>query len=219
MDQKTWQNQFAFRPLSQDSVVLAEVLFGNEYGLLDPLPAEGVIIDVGAHIGCFAVAALMRGVGKLVCYEPDPGNFDLLRKNVSPWDEPFGRVEIHNEAVFVRRCKIPFEPMGVNTAMGHAGQPTDPLVQCEGMDEILKRFEQVLLLKLDCEGCEWPILMHAEELGRCSEIVCELHTNGPDDPRAQALLDRLTAQGFEAAVAPMPNHRSALQLRAINKRG
>lgn len=215
MDQ-TWQNEFTFRPISQDSVVLAEVLFGNEYGLLDPLDRETVIIDVGAHIGCFAVAALMRGVGKIICYEPDAGNFNLLRKNVSPWDEPFGRVEIHNEAVFVRRCKIPFKRMTNNTAMGHAGQPKDPLVQCESLDEILKRFDQVTLLKMDCEGCEWPMLMHSTELKRCSEIVCELHTTGHDDPRTQLVVDHLTKQGFEATATPMPNHQRAMQLRAIN---
>jgi hypothetical protein len=57
-----------------DIVTLLVVIGRGDYG---HVPAGGVIIDVGAHLGAFTLYALMQGAGKVYFYEPDPS---LYRK-------------------------------------------------------------------------------------------------------------------------------------------
>jgi FkbM family methyltransferase len=44
--------------------------------------SEDVVVDVGAHIGRYALIAA-RNASKVVAVEPDPSNFQLLQRNVS----------------------------------------------------------------------------------------------------------------------------------------
>ena len=45
--------------------------------------AGEVLWDVGANIGSFAVRGMLDGrIGKVLAFEPDPGNFSILQANV-----------------------------------------------------------------------------------------------------------------------------------------
>ena len=94
-------------------------------------------------------------------------------------------------------------------------------VPAVGLDEILSKFERVTLLKLDCEGSEFPILLTSRELARVDEIVGEVHEIGPElmprlipaarvgslkSYRAGLLGARLQALGFEVGFwSPRPH--------------
>jgi len=66
-----------FRPGRWDRFILKE----NSYKLL---PIEGVVMDIGAHIGTFTRDALMHeNVTKIISYEPDNTNFKFLTMNVT----------------------------------------------------------------------------------------------------------------------------------------
>ncbi len=82
-------------------------------------------------------------------------------------------------------------------------------------DEILKQFTRVRLLKLDCEGSEFPILLTCQLLERVEQILGEYHEMGPAvyarlDPAAQIenssayrvehLVARLEQCGFQVCV-------------------
>ena len=71
------------------------------------------------------------------------------------------------------------------------------------LDDLLVRYGRVDLLKLDCEGSEWPILAHASQLHRVRTICGEyhereLHPLCPefDTPFTRGLLRRLLAAHF-----------------------
>ena len=87
--------ELAYRPGTQDELAIREVLFGNEYRLPAKFGADDRIVDIGAHIGMFAVACLERGARRLWCYEPVQANFDLLDTNLRRgwrrWSNPDGR--------------------------------------------------------------------------------------------------------------------------------
>ena len=44
-----------------------------------------------------------------------------------------------------------------------------------GLDKILRRFNEVELLKLDCEGSEWPILFTSKLLRKVRRVCGEYH--------------------------------------------
>jgi hypothetical protein len=65
-----------------------------------------------------------------------------------------------------------------------------------GLDSVLRRFDQVHILKLDCEGSEYPILMTCTELHRVEHILGEYH-HVNDMWSIESLSIFLRTRGFE----------------------
>ncbi len=210
---------------TQDVIVYKDVLCENEYRLPDELPPGSVVLDIGAHIGCFALACLARGAARVVCYEADRENIPLLTENLARFGD---MVEIHHQAVW-RSDRGPLgEPIDILrkrnpifTAMSQVRESLDrvhPDGRSVGLDEILARLGRVDLLKLDCEGSEYPILYTSQELWRVGEVVGESHEAmpHPDFPgrcNGQGVVDFLAAQGFDATLVSHPDHGIA---RCVN---
>lgn len=168
-----------YRVGTQDDDVLREVLMENCYSLPNDLPADELIIDIGAHIGCFALACLRRGARKIVCFEPDPENFDLLRQNLEPYSE---YVTIHNKAVFkkgVSRARMlrGTEKTEIITAVAivHEQDTDDGFVDCVDLESIIAEHGEAGILKLDCEGGEWPSFAETDNLDKVKQIIAEIH--------------------------------------------
>jgi FkbM family methyltransferase len=75
-----------FRPDSADGKAMHEVFVKRAYRRpslgFDVEPGD-VWIDLGAHIGSFAVYAAARGATRVYAYEPEESNFALLERNVA----------------------------------------------------------------------------------------------------------------------------------------
>jgi len=189
-----------FRPDTDDAGNFGAIVVRNEYQLPARFPAGALVLDVGAHIGCFAYAAILRGAGKVVSFEPEAGNFAQLTLNLSPCVAA-GQAEIHNLAVWRSDGRGPdrlhFRPsenprctgggnvlwaqngqdvwtLPLDTALVRATEPqrSDRSDQSDGSDV------RVHTLKLDCEGSEWPILLTARRLDLVDRIVGEYHEIG-----------------------------------------
>lgn len=189
---------------TQDFMAYEEVVEDNEYELPDSFFQTDVIIDVGAHIGSFAMACMARGARDIRCYEPAADNFPVLRRNVPT-------AQAHNVAVW---ASGPNQPHSLlidrhqerSTAMSYTtpyynGTP----VPCIALDDILADVRECRLLKLDCEGAEYSILFTSRRLRQCREIVGELHHDfefmGRTTPDLKRHLER---QGFEVTVKIHP---------------
>lgn len=192
------------RGATDDRHVLFEVFAERIY----PVPAAGggVVVDIGAHIGCFTLLAASAG-HRVLALEPSPENFSLLRRNV----QRNGGVEVElvQAAVGERRrtgsLVLPdngshtgrfslFPGRGVRTVR----------VPVLRLDEILRdaRIDRVALLKLDCQGSEYEILYSAGAglLERIDSIAVECEVF-PDRPEwsLTALQAFLDAIGFRTA--------------------
>lgn len=187
---------FHARPGTLDPNIYAEVLVGNEYRLPDRFEATDLVIDIGAHVGSFSTACLLRGAGRVVAFEPVPANHALLRVNLARFG---GRGEARRAAVWrsdVSAAELGYELSGdpANTGggnvLGHAGGGLS--VPAVALDAVVAELlaatgeARVRLLKLDCEGSEYPILLTATCLDRVAEICGEYHEVGPVGPAAQA---------------------------------
>ncbi|NHI94398.1 MAG: FkbM family methyltransferase [Candidatus Lokiarchaeota archaeon] len=77
-------SNFYFRPYYIDDIYMALGLwepYVNEFFT----PKKGdIILDVGSHIGYFTLIAAHRAgsEGKIICVEPDPRNYKLLKMNI-----------------------------------------------------------------------------------------------------------------------------------------
>jgi len=74
--------QLLVRARTGDFLVVDEIFIHKiyDYALLR-LSKGDIVIDVGAHIGVFTLAAALRGASVL-SLEPDPENFELLQENI-----------------------------------------------------------------------------------------------------------------------------------------
>jgi FkbM family methyltransferase len=186
-----------FRDGTQDVQVWNEVALGNVYQL--PERVDGWrIIDVGSHIGIFALQALKRGAAHVLCVEPWRPNGNLSRLNLAGWG---GRVLLREAAVAapgvksVRMRASTTDPS--LTAEPHVA-PEGVDVPAVGLDELILQSAaggRVDLLKIDAEGGEYPAILTATRLDLVDRIACEWHSAVPAGTPAD-LRAALEATGF-----------------------
>ncbi len=176
--------------------VLDEVFISKVYDPNRKVPSNGVIVDVGAHIGSFSLyAASVRKARRVFSYEPCPDNFTLLKENIERNGlgkviTPIAKaVAATNEN---RTLHLSSKTSGSHSLFGK-GRPIQ--VQCVTLKQILddNNIDHVDFLKLDCEGAEVGILQNIDKLTLDSvdRIGMEFH----DYPR-QWFVSRLLDLGF-----------------------
>ena len=219
------------RPGTQDEEVFRDVLCANCYQLPKKFMPDDVIIDVGAHIGIFTIACLLRGAGKVWCYEPDEANFSLLKSNLA---EHGDRVFLCKSAIWGNLDdKLLFSGYPERaTACGSvlpgctvdgANQeiPVERTVLDEAIDAATDSGRgRVRLLKIDAEGAEYPALYTSEKLDLVDEIVGEchdirnlkLHLSIPGHDRFDMVGVKrfLQGQGFYVSYRPSGNEMMSL---------
>jgi FkbM family methyltransferase len=187
-----------------DARLFRAVVVQDEYRL-PWLTAEDVCLDVGAHVGSFALAAIRRGAGRVICCEPEPGNLALLQANV----RPYAQVEVLPVAVWSHAGTLHLHnPVDERNTGAHQVGAAGRAVTAVALDDLLRELGRVRLLKLDCEGAEWPILEHGREWDRVEAVCGEYHLPPlvqPESPASVAeLRERLEAAGFRVEVAAAP---------------
>jgi FkbM family methyltransferase len=77
-----------FRHGTSDKYVIREVLGHEQYRCLCSMAPPALIVDLGANIGTASVYLLERFPrASVVAVEPDPGNFEILRRNLAPYGD------------------------------------------------------------------------------------------------------------------------------------
>jgi FkbM family methyltransferase len=186
-----------FRPGTLDQAIFNGVVLFNEYRLPQRFAPGDIVIDIGAHIGSFAEAVLSRGCRNLYCIEADRANVEIAATNLRPYIEE-GYVRLvwgaawrsdpnTDELYFDGYHPFPKSFTGmegiINTGNGSVIWPVGEPVKKVAFDEIVDLVtnlgeQRVRLLKLDCEGAEWPILLTSRRLELIDEICGEFHEIG-----------------------------------------
>lgn len=166
------------RPGAVDRRVFKTVVLGNEYQLPARFGPEDVVLDIGAHIGSFACAVLRRGAGMVYCCEADEAAFRLLKENLEPYGE---RTRLIHGAVWKSDTKAPLlhfhKAGGLGSVANYDAGTAVPAVRFDDLVEQIGRQHPrgIRLLKLDCAGSEWPILLTSSTLPRIDAICGEYH--------------------------------------------
>jgi FkbM family methyltransferase len=209
-----------------DQFIYEQVVERNEYCLPDRFEPADVIVDLGAHIGAFAHAALTRGCGHVYGVEADRENLRLATANLQEYIED-GAVTLTYGAAWrsdLNDDELAFQGYPsygstVNTGGGRvlAVRNGEPLPKVNFDAFILSATREgehrVRFLKVDCEGSEWPILLTSKRLALVDEIAGEFHEAGEDgtghDERYSGLTcedlgKALGEQGFDVTFQPYP---------------
>jgi len=158
-----------------------EIWYRDDYRLrADPLPRGATVIDVGANIGMFALyAAVAWGAARVYAYEPFPESFALLQRNAARNQiDAIVPVPLAIAGTAGVRALHMQGRHGVHSLFGDTtGAATS--IECITLADAFARdrIERCDLLKLDCEGAEYEILLTApsEVFARIGRIALEYH--------------------------------------------
>jgi FkbM family methyltransferase len=200
---------FTIRPNTTDQTVINEVIEKNAYQkrtmwqnginmgpfLIGP---NQVWLDLGGNIGTFAVLALKCGAQKVICYEPEQENFELLRTNLQLNQYDQARYTVYREAVSADDA--PQQELylcrGTYNKYRHSlikirGRDTVP-VACVSLDLIRQRDPTIDSVKMDIEGAEIALLEKYDRWDGINRLVFEYSFDvDPSIPRFLAIIERL----------------------------
>lgn len=189
------------RNVAMDRHIFHRIFARDEYRLGGVAPGSWeTVIDVGAHIGMFAVRAapLAR---RVLCYEPMAENFEVLRRNLG--HSRFAHVGVNARAVAGRAGKMTIHHSDNPSAhtMFPPGGGKGGVVEVETttMAGIFAEngVERCDFLKMDCEGAEYEIFrsMSGDLWRRIRRVALEYHPV-EESGGAEALIAVLRANGF-----------------------
>jgi FkbM family methyltransferase len=213
--------EFLLRPGTNDNVIYTNVVERNEYRVPQNL-SGAVVVDIGMHVGAFGHLALSCGAAELHGFEPEATNYACAARNLAPFA---GQTHLRSCAVWRSDADAPALHFFRSTDAANAGGGTliwetdGPLVDTVRFDDVIEDVtrsgrRRVNLVKIDCEGAEFPILLTSRRLGDIDRIVGEYHELRADElPRhvrvpgvtqftIEVLASHLERSGFVVGIEP-----------------
>lgn len=191
------------RPDTTDVDVFSQIFVGREYRCLDNVRSADFIIDCGANVGYSSAYFLSQYPGaRLVAVEPDPGNFEMLKRNL----EPFGaRARAVNSAVWSRSVglRLSEEQFRDGREWSRTVRPVAegeaPTMMAVDIGSLWREsgFDRISILKIDIEGAEREVFADNYDswLSRVDNLVIELH-----GPECTDVFQRaIASQGFDVS--------------------
>lgn len=176
-------------------------------GRASPRPGEpsedAVVIDIGAHIGGFTLpASNFAPRGRVFAIEACRASYEVLRFNIEL--NGLKNVDAAHLAIADRigRVRLHHGPQGnvghsITAEHGGSSEAVESVTLRGYMDQ--RGIDRCDLLKLNCEGAEFPILMTAshDDLRRIQQIAVFYHVDFVDDSYSLTGLERrLEDAGF-----------------------
>ena len=178
------RHPLAARPDSSDFIVFGQTFVSEPYACLDDLEHVDLIVDCGANVG-FASAFLLSRFPRasLIAIEPDPGNFEILERNLAPYGSR-ARAELagvwsHN--ALLRIEEQPYRDGGAWARQVRECRPGEASgIRAIDIPSILAASgkERISILKIDIEGAECELLSSPDVrnwLARVDCLAIELH--------------------------------------------
>lgn len=194
-----------------DAWIVKEVCLDRDYERAFADLGCQVIVDIGAGIGEFAVcAAKCYPQCVIYAFEPNAESFRLLKENVS-LNRVSDRVVPFNVAVASYMGEEFLSSR--NSEPGNAVDSTSKLAGIQPAKSVsleeafaLGKVEHCDLLKIDCEGCEYDVILNAglDLLSKVKRLSIEYHEDSQRNHLQ--LVEHLQNAGFRVRVRPNPVH-------------
>jgi FkbM family methyltransferase len=180
---------------------------GVQEEIVRHLGPGGCFYDAGAHVGYYSLLAsrLVGKAGRVVAFEPDPANVDVLKENLSR--NRMSNVEVIPAALWGHRGNVAFQRSAsdgpeVSSRRGAVVAPDGDefragLIRVEALtlDAFAADHEPPTMIKIDVEGAEVEVLKGAEKLISRTKPVMLLEVH--HQPAATFVQNELLQNGYE----------------------
>lgn len=188
-----------------DGIVVDEIFVENVYRMERWMVEGRTVLDIGGHIGCFAVWAYLAGAARVITVEPDSDKLLQLRPNV----EGLSGVEIMPYAVAEGPSHqanwLPSRLTGTGGA--HLSDTGVETVSTINLDDLLAEAGPVAFLKMDIEGGEFELDFTPVRLAQIERLAMEVHgSHTYTDYPVYAKWQRLVAQLAESGSVTTLGH-------------
>jgi FkbM family methyltransferase len=165
-------------------------------------PSPHIVVDIGAHIGMFAIqAAVLWPHAYIHAYEPEPTNYSVLCKNIANNSLP--GVSVYNEAACAHTGTVNLfikQRTDSHSIYDNCdGESRQIQVKSNTLAKIVERVQgnTVDFLKMDCEGCEYNLIEKETKVfqSHVRYVVLEYH-QAKTQRGAQEILNTLNQAGF-----------------------
>lgn len=190
------------RVFTNDQYVLDKVFYNNFYRL-KVLPENAIVVDVGAHVGYFTVASILKGASKVYAFEALSANFRYLAKNTEFFAD---KVQLNKSAVLFQNSLLTlaqptFTEEGKffdfnNIEIEPSKDVPSETVPSFTLDSALSTIEddKIDLLKINLGNNEMEILNNSSKLDRVQNICGEMYN--ADTTVIHETIEHLKEQGF-----------------------
>lgn len=161
-----------------DKCIINDVWVNELYSNHFKIKQDFTIFDIGGHIGTFSMyAAKKASKGKVIAFEPFKESYDLFNNNMTI--NKINNVKLIKKAVSSKEGKAEFFINEENKGSNSLHLKTSKMITVDTTTLLkeTKNFEHIDLLKLDCEGAEFEILMKSPEnvIKKFDRMVIEYH--------------------------------------------
>ncbi len=193
---------------------IPEIFYSEVYSNL--IVKDKIVVDIGANIGDSSIYFILKDAKKVIAVEPFPKNFNFLQKNVE-------ENQLQNK-ILLENCIMSnneeFIKIDSNYAGTKAGERTNPKsnirehengteIPSHTLDYLIKKYNiEDSSMKIDCEGCEYKIILSAskEILQKFSTIFIEYHDG------YKKLEKKLIESGFKVKIDCKTNEKMGFMI-------
>jgi len=157
-----------------------------------------VFYDIGGHNGFLSLLAAKQvgKEGKVVTFEPNPSNVEIIKTNLALNKDIAARIELHPFAVSDTAGKAPFAG-AFHSSMGRVYSSVEPLpltvyeVATISLDEFTAAFPAPDMIKMDIEGGEVKAFRGMQKLLQRKRpvILVEIHHENAHEALLEFLHD------------------------------
>ena len=150
-----------------------------------------VLVDVGAHVGIVSIYLAKRyPQATIIAVEPNPNNATRLERNIEA--NHVDNITVYRNAIAEEEKDVELGGDGSTNSGGHSmfskGNDTF-LVHAITLEQLLKPYRKVKLLKLDCEGGEFSVT-DPDVLKKVESMRGEFHKSYGDTKKLMELVKK-----------------------------
>lgn len=165
------------KQLYNTTSMIKEQFIEEQYNWLDVKGKN--VIDIGANIGDSAIYFALKGAKHVYAFEPYPYSYRIAMQNIR-LNKLQDKITLQNEGCGKEKRKIKIGISYKNfggTDLKNFKNGTS--INITTLSELIKKFGIMdnAILKIDCEGCEYGVLLEAQnlDLKRFKQIQIEYH--------------------------------------------
>jgi FkbM family methyltransferase len=232
---KSWPLYFSTKPIPIQLkvtkglyLVFKEIFMNDVYDideLVKKLPANPLIIDIGANVGYFGVQLLSKiPNANILAYEPMPVNVKFYQEMIQQNESLKKSVSLFQMAVTGKKQDYvelfsdaeDQEQVVASVITGFNKQNTNCFkVPCISMTDIILNngLSNIDLLKMDCEGSEFDIMYETDPIliKRINTMVIEVHDLDDEKKNVIAFSTYLRSLGYIVKHVPINSFCHALE--------